>query len=863
MRNGLRPPPARACCAPVRTLAPILLLLALASPAAAQDAGRPDAGPPDAGPPDAGPPAAGGPDAGAPDGGDPDAGGRDAGGTDARDAGPPPADAAPEVEEESDVEPAPAPEPEPEEAEYPDDLILSDDDVLVDPDLDDVVESEEDLTVPDVVVTAPAIDETEQRPTGGAVQRLGEEELERFSYDNPDAVVQQVPGAYVRQEDGFGLRPNIGLRGVSSERSSRITLMEDGILFGPAPYAAPAAYYFPLMLRMTGVDVYMGAATIPFGPTTVGGAIDLHNREIPREASGGVDLALGTYLYGRAHAWAGASNDWGGFVAEGVFLRSDGFKSLQGFEASPNTGFDRGELVLRGELRGAVGDDAYQRLELRLGFSAEGSNESYLGLTDTDFAADPYQRYFASQLDRMEWWRTQVQLRHTLEVGDGFVLRSAAYRHDLTRNWFKVNAMGGLPREGGGQTRTELFDVLLNPSGANAVLGAVLRGEEDGELGPASNDYVLIGNNGRVFGSTGVQTEGVGTFETGPLSHRVRVGARLHHDDVFRHHTEGAFGVAGGELIEVTEQRYTLLRTEAQALALSAHAAWSVELWDAVTVTPGVRTELIWTSYDDRESGMTNAAFRAAVLPGAGLEWQIIDELALFGGVMRGFAPVAPGQAEGVQPEDSVLYEAGVRASHEGSGLGGQITGFVNDYTNFLQRCSFAAGCADMELDREANGGRPIVAGLDVRLGASLRFDEVRVPLRATYTFTYTELREAVGDSPSPLYAGGQPGDRLPYIPEHQISAQAGVEHEDIGLNVSASWVSEMWEQVAAPGDDLPRTDAVFLLDATFYLGVLEHLRIYVRGENLTFSQAVASRRPFGARPVRPFQIQGGVKLEF
>ena len=224
MRNGLRPPPARACCAPVRTLAPILLLLALASPAAAQDAGRPDAGPPDAG----------GPDAGAPDGGGPDAGG-----TDARDAGPPPADAAPEVEEESDVEPAPAPEPEPEEAEYPDDLILSDDDVLVDPDLDDVVESEEDLTVPDVVVTAPAIDETEQRPTGGAVQRLGEEELERFSYDNPDAVVQQVPGAYVRQEDGFGLRPNIGLRGVSSERSSRITLMEDGILFGPAPYAAP------------------------------------------------------------------------------------------------------------------------------------------------------------------------------------------------------------------------------------------------------------------------------------------------------------------------------------------------------------------------------------------------------------------------------------------------------------------------------------------------------------------------------------------------------------------------------------------------------------------------------------------------
>ena len=141
----------------------------------------------------------------------------DAGGTDARDAGPPPADAAPEVEEESDVEPAPAPEPEPEEAEYPDDLILSDDDVLVDPDLDDVVESEEDLTVPDVVVTAPAIDETEQRPTGGAVQRLGEEELERFSYDNPDAVVcgvfmpagRAVSGDVRGRVDGHGHQPEV------------------------------------------------------------------------------------------------------------------------------------------------------------------------------------------------------------------------------------------------------------------------------------------------------------------------------------------------------------------------------------------------------------------------------------------------------------------------------------------------------------------------------------------------------------------------------------------------------------------------------------------------------------------------------
>jgi Fe(3+) dicitrate transport protein len=133
--------------------------------------------------------------------------------------------------------------------------------------------------------------------------------------------------------------------------------------------------------------------------------------------------------------------------------------------------------------------------------------------------------------------------------------------------------------------------------------------------------------------------------------------------------------------------------------------------------------------------------------------------------------------------------------------------------------------------------------------------------LRATYTFTYSELRTPIVGSSTPAYEDGMPGDHLPYIPEHQLTAQAGIELREFGLNVSGTFVSEMWEGVGQGDDPTPRTDAAFLLDASLYVQVLEPLRLYVRGENLTYTQAIASRRPFGARPVRPFQFQAGMQI--
>jgi Fe(3+) dicitrate transport protein len=737
-------------------------------------------------------------------------------------------------------------------------------------DYDDDDDWNHDLDAGEIVVRHRADDVFD---TPGSVHVVGEEELEDLDYNDPLAVLVRVPGVYVRQEEGFGLRPNIGLRGANAERSRKITLLEDGVLMAPAPYSAPAAYYFPLVARMTSIEVSMGPSAIVHGPNTIGGAIDFRGRAIPARREGRIDLALGNTWYGRVHLHYGDSNEWGGFLVEAIHLRSSGFRELDQGARDDDTGFHRTDILARGELHGSLSRDVYHRLEATFGLGLEQSNETYLGLTDSDFRATPYRRYASTQLDRMAWWRTRAQLRYQVISGEDFELNVIAYRHDFERTWTRLDRFCDRIGRAAGSADDAPFacssgpglDLILgDPTGARGAYYEILSGIADSD--PSSPLRMLLVHNHRTFAAQGIQAAGTVRLVTGDFAHRAQVGARVHYDDIHRDHTGDGYLMIAREMIHGPEPALTLDRNFASSWALSLYATWAIT-WRGLTITPGVRSENVWMVYEDALASSRQTTEQLALLPGIGAQYEITRDLAVFAGAHLGFSPVAPGQIEGTLPETAWNYEVGGRYGRITDLTRAQATFFVSDYQNLTGQCSGAGGgCGSDAIDTMFNVGAATILGIEAEAAHTLAWDEIAIPLRASYTWTWTRLRSAF-TTDSALYADVRPGDRLPYVPEHQLTASTGVEWRMLELNVSGTYLSAMRDTasqgaVDRSGQALPFTDEFFMLDATATVEVTPGFRVYLRGENLTDARPIVSRRPWGARSGKPVLVQGGIQID-
>jgi len=683
----------------------------------------------------------------------------------------------------------------------------------------------------------------------GASYYVSAEELEKFGYVDINRALRAVPGVNFYEEDGFGLRPNISLRGTSPQRSSKITLMEDGVLIAPAPYSSPAAYYFPSVARMQAVEILKGSSQVQYGPFTTGGAINLVSTAIPDTFKTNLRTSYGSFNTGQVYTSVGQSSETFGYVLEYLNFNSDGFKRLG---PDVNTGFDINDIM--GKVRFSSKADAtiQQSLEAKYHFYDEQSNETYLGISAADFTQDPYMRYASSQFDQMNAEQRQLMLTHVVDFSDRFKVITNAYTNKFSRNWYKLDYV---VFEGDKQS---LAGVLNDPEAYPNHM-SLLNGAAD-----SGADALLLKANNRVYYSRGVQTKiDYHWYGANGSFHDIEVGARYHYDAEDRIQWEDGYSIINGDMALTSngpmgDQGNRI----SSANAVAAYALYKYK-FNQLTLTPGVRYENIQLMREDWGLGNPNRTLAASIrensigviIPGVGFNYSFSNAASVFGGIHKGFSP--PGNAPGEKAERSINYELGSRFNI--GGVSGELIGFFNDYSNLLGS-DLAASGGTGSLD-QFNAGEVNVSGLEVLLNYDLAAPsaKVQVPLSAAYTLTNAIFQNDFGSTQG-IWGTVSTGDRVPYIPQHQFNLTASLVHAKYEFNLNGRYNGSFNTQASNGRLDHPMTlDDNIVVDLSGKYHLNSQISLTAQVINVFDEVYAAARVPAGFRPGHPFGIYGGV----
>ena len=683
----------------------------------------------------------------------------------------------------------------------------------------------------------------------GSAYVLTEEELGKFEYTDINRMLRQVPGVYLQEEDGYGLRPNIGIRAAGAERSGKINLLEDGVPISPAPYSAPSAYYFPTSGRMSGVEVLKGPTILRHGPATVAGAVNMISTRIPQGSAGNVTVEAGQYGSNRIHANYGKSFENGGFLVETHQQDAQGYKDID--RSNRDSGFHIEDYVLKGRLNSDVGADGiYHQLDVKYQYSEESSNETYVGLTDADFNADENRRYGLTDLDQMNTSHSGTNLRYLMEFSDNLSLTTTAYYNKFERDWFKVDK---IEHEDFG--KVSYRNIIEAANNGNATAQAVLDGTEEAGIG--------IKHNNREYLSQGLQF----VLDWQMAEHAIEAGLRYHEDEVDRFQPTEYFNQINGSLVfdsigSVSSSNNRI--GTAEAVSLYATDVWSVT--DALDVTLGLRYEdydMDQTRYED-EARTTVDSYRESsvdqLLWSAGVTYDLNDQWQLLAGYHTGFAPTSPSSKGNIDPEESENFEVGTR--FDNGDLQMSAIGFYSDYSNRVTNCSVAFPCGDGSESGSESEGAAEALGLEFTLNTNLYSGSgYDLPLMVSYTYTDGEITDAQD-------SGNQDGDVLAYVPENMLTAQFGLELAS-GWNsyISASYIDEMCvDNTCGRADEDQRfnsTDDLLVVDFASHYPLTDSATVYFKLDNMFDTQNIVARSPGGARPNMPRTASVGMKVNF
>lgn len=688
----------------------------------------------------------------------------------------------------------------------------------------------------------------------GSAYYISPEEIRRLGYTDINRMLKAVPGVNMYEEDGFGLRPNISLRGTKAERSERISIMEDGVLAAPAPYSAPAAYYFPNVARMEAIEVLKGSSQVQYGPFTTGGAINLVSTPIPNSFSGKANISYGSKNTFKSHTSVGSSWKHFGYMVEYLRYQSDGFKKYEDHAAK---GFKRNDIIAKIRVKTDHVKGVNHALELKFGYADENSDETYVGLSADDFKKTPFLRYAGSQMDKLKTDHRQWVATYLLTFSNKLKITTNAYYNYFHRNWYKLNDVrAGITSK----EKRSIADVLVDPE-TNIRYFDILTGKTDRE-----EEALLVRANNRTYRSRGIQTRAEYRFNLNEFSFDLEFGLRYHADEEDRFQWDDSYSMKNKKMVLFIEGIHgTNANRVTSANALAGYLLAKLR-YDAWTVTAGLRYEDVdllkkdYTKEDLARSGKVRIEtpnHARVLIPGVGLHYQLMPAASVFFGIHKGFAP--PSAELYQKPESSVNMELGTRVAI--GNFRAELIGFYNNYSNMLGSDLAASGGAGTL--EQFNVGEARVKGAEflVQYQPLPKNCNVRLPLQVSYTYTDTEIRNSFE---SHSWGNVVRGDEIPYIFKHALNMQLGIECKWFYANIGARYNSDMR---TSPGQgtiaEREKVPANLIFDASLNVFVNKYLTVRLNAINLTNRVYLTSRHPAGLRAGHPFGIYAGANVQF
>ena len=681
----------------------------------------------------------------------------------------------------------------------------------------------------DVVVVAGEIAGSHERlrRLPGSVDIVDRETLDRSRVMTTNEALRTVAGVHVRDEEGFGLRPNIGIRGLNPTRSTKVLLLEDGIPLTYAPYGDNASYYHPPIDRFERLEVLKGGAQIAYGPQTVGGAVNYVTPRPPTQPTGSLTVMGGNQDYFNGHGSYGATLGRTGFLVDYMRKQGDGARENLNFKLNDVNG------------KVVQGLGASQTLTFRGNYYSEDSNVTYSGLRQDEYLASPRANPFRNDFFYAD--RSGASATHAFALSGNVAMTTNVYWSSFRRHWWRQSSNSN-----------------ERPNDANDPL-----------CGGMANLNVACGNQGRLreYYAWGVEPRVSMHHRVFGVGSETDFGVRAHFENQDRLQQNGDTPTArSGVLVESN------VRTNA-AYAGFVQNRFLLGSW---TVTPGVRLERVRYKRTNRlvnaGAGASGETELTRVIPGIGMSHTSGEQVTLFAGVHRGFAPPRTediisnvGGVLDLDPELSWNYEAGVRSTMR-PGVSVDATLFRMDYENQIVPASLAGGVGATL----TNGGETLHQGLELRAQvdtAPITGSAHDVYLRVAYT--YLPIAEFTGrrfSNISGFTSVSVSGNRLPYAPEQMAVIGVGYAHAALDARLEAVRTSDQFT------DDLntvtPTADGQRGLIAgyTVWNAALNYTvaktTLFVTVKNL-FDELFIVDRTRGILPGSPRLVQAGVRLGF